>query len=94
MAVELTWDQAPQGGKKAKKRGQIEKISASEASRAVAWGGGKGAALSPSPDYLSADPAIFFFSPTLIFLLFSPNAEPGSRLPLNKPLDSRLWLNQ
>ena len=30
----LAWDQAPQWGKKAKKRGQIRKISASEAIRA------------------------------------------------------------
>ena len=71
VAFELAWDQAPQCGKKAKKRGQIEKISAREASRAVAWGGGKGAALSPpqTTSWLTS-PAIFFFSPTLIFSPF------------------------
>ena len=36
------WDQAWQWGGKAKKRGQIGKISASEASGAVSWGGGMG----------------------------------------------------
>ena len=36
----LTWDQALQWGKKA--QGQIRKISVSETSRVVAWGGGKG----------------------------------------------------
>ena len=36
----LAWDQAPRWGKKA--QGQIAKISVSEASRAVAWGGRKG----------------------------------------------------
>ena len=36
----LAWDQAPRSGKKA--QGQRGKISVSEASRAVAWGGGKG----------------------------------------------------
>ena len=79
---------------KRKKGGQIEKISAVEGSRAVAWGGG--AALSP-PQTTSrlTSPAIFFFfrHADFFFLLFSPSAEPGSKL-LNKPLDSRLWLNQ
>ena len=36
----LAWDQAPHWGKKA--QGQQGKISVSEASRAVAWGGVKG----------------------------------------------------
>ena len=36
----LAWDQAPRSGKKA--QGQRGKISVSEASRAVAWGGRKG----------------------------------------------------
>lgn len=59
MAFDLAWDQARQCGKK-KKGGQIEKISAVEASRAVAWGGG--AALSP-PQTTSrlTSPAFFFF---------------------------------
>ena len=38
----LAWEHAPQWGKKSKKQGQTGKISASEASPAVAWGGGKG----------------------------------------------------
>ena len=37
----LAWDQAPQWGEK-EKRGQIGKISASEASPAVVWGGKSG----------------------------------------------------
>ena len=80
---------------KGKKRGQIEKISASEASRAVACGGEKGAALSPSQNTsrLTSPATFFFFAHADFFHLFSPNAEPGPRLPLNKPLDSRLWLN-
>ena len=66
-------------GEKAKKtRGLIGKTSLSEASRAVAWGGGKGRHPFPSPDYLSARFAHqYFFS-----LQFSPNAEPGPRLVL------------
>ena len=76
---------------KGKKRGEIEKISASEASRAVACGGEKGAALSPSQNTSRlTSPAIFFFAHADFFHLSSPNAEPGPRLPLNKPLDSRL----
>ena len=54
-------------GEKGKKRGQIGKISASEASLAVAWGGGKG------PYYLSASFADrFVFSPMLIFYSLFP----------------------
>ena len=73
VAFELAWDQAPPCGKKAKKRGQIEKISAREASRAVAGEGGKGAALSPpqTTSWLTS-PAIFFFSPALTFFSFFP----------------------
>ena len=76
---------------KGKKRSQIEKISASEASRAVACGG----ALFPSQNTsrLTSPATFFFFAHADFFHLFSPNAEPGPRLPLNKPLDSRLWLN-
>ena len=76
---------------KGKKRGQIEKISASGCLRR-----GKGRRPFPFPEYLSADFArhfFFFFAHADFFHLFSPNAEPGPRLPLNKPLDSRLWLN-
>ena len=40
--MSLAWDQALQWGKKGKTRGQIGEISASEASQAVSWGGGKG----------------------------------------------------
>ena len=67
-------------GKKA--RGQIGKISASEASRAVSWGG-KGR---PPPFPLSRLPLgslrspIFFFRLHRFFFFFSPNAEPGPRL--------------
>ena len=66
-------------GKKAKKRGQIGKISASEASLAVAWGGGKG------PYFLSAFSRLasltdLFFRPRLFFTPFSPSAEPGPRI--------------
>ena len=50
----LAWEHAPQWGKKSKKQGQIGKISASEASPAVAWGGGKGSPI---------------FSPTSVFCL-------------------------
>ena len=61
----VVWDQAPQWGKRQKKQGLIGKISLSEASRAVAWGGGKGCHPFPSPDYLSARFAhqFFFFPP-------------------------------
>ena len=48
----IAWDQALQWGEKGKKRGRIEKISASEASPAVQLGRGKGHPF-PSPDYLS-----------------------------------------
>ena len=40
---------------KGKKQGQLGKISASKAIRAMAWGCGKGHRF-PSPDYLSAEP--------------------------------------
>ena len=64
-----------------KKRGPIGKISASEASPAVSWGGGKGCHSFPFPDYLSARFARrFFFRPRWFFFPFSPNAEPGLRL--------------
>ena len=56
----LAWDQAPQWGKK-EKRGQIGKISASEASPVVVWEGKKG------PDYLSARFRLADF-----FFLFPP----------------------
>ena len=39
LLYRVAWDQAWQWGEKAKKRGQIGKISASEASGAVSWGG-------------------------------------------------------
>ena len=42
LPYRVAWDQAWQLGEKAKKRGQIGKISASEASGAVSWGGGMG----------------------------------------------------
>ena len=42
LLYRVAWDQAWQWGEKAKKRGQIGKISASEASGAVFWGGGMG----------------------------------------------------
>ena len=40
LLYRVAWDQAWQWGKKVKKRGQIGKISASEASWAVSWGRG------------------------------------------------------
>ena len=61
----IAWDQAPQWGKKAKK-GSTGKMSASEASPAVAWGGET--AFSPP----QTTPPIFF--------PFPPNVEPGPRL--------------
>ena len=64
----VAWDQARQSGKKAKKRGQTGKISAREASPAVAWG-----------DYLSEP---IFFRLRRFFFPFSLNAEPGSWLPV------------
>ena len=71
MAFELAWDQVPQCGKKAKKRGQINKISAREASRAVAWGGGKGAALSsPQTTCRLPSPPFFFFAHSDFFSFF------------------------
>ena len=63
---------------KGQKRGQIGKISASEASLAVSWGGGKvnlkGRHSFPFPDYLSARFARRFFFSTHadFFFLFSP----------------------
>ena len=69
----LAWDQAPQWGEKGQKgRGQIGKISASEASRAVSWWGGKGDHPFPSPDYLSVRFArrFCFFRHRRLFLLF------------------------
>ena len=42
LLYRVAWDQAWQWGKKAKKRGQIGKISAREVSGAVSWGGGMG----------------------------------------------------
>ena len=52
--TEVAWDQTGAVGKKGKKRGQIGKLSASEASPAVVWGGEKGDHPFPSTDYLSA----------------------------------------
>ena len=42
LLYRVVWDQAWQWGKKAKKRGQIGKISASEVSGEVSWEGGMG----------------------------------------------------
>ena len=58
-------------GEKGKKRGQIGKISAKEASRGVTWGGGKGRATFPPPLGSLRSP---------IFFSFFPTAEPGRRL--------------
>ena len=60
-------------GEKSKKRGQTGKISANEASPAVAWGGGKGSTLS-RPQFTSRLSSLADFFP------FSPNAEPDPRL--------------
>ena len=69
---------------KGKKRGEIGKILAREASRAVVWGGEMGGVPFPSPEYRSARFARRFFPP------FSPNAEPGPRLLLTKRA-ARRW---
>ena len=61
---------------KGKKRGQIGKMLASEASPAVSWGGRKGRHSFPFPDYRSAFFSIFFFA-HVDFFCFSPNAEPA-----------------
>ena len=63
--MSLARDQAPQWGKKGKKRGQIGKISAKEMSRAVAWGGGKGGATFSPPQTTSRLASLADF-----FLLF------------------------
>ena len=60
---------------KDKKQGQIGKVSASEASPAIAWGWGK----LPRLPLGSLCSPIFFFWPTPIFSFF-PNAGLGSRL--------------
>lgn len=62
----VAWDHAGSTvGEKAKKtQGLIGKTSLSEASRAVAWGGGKGRHPFPSPDYLSARFAHQYFFPS------------------------------
>ena len=54
VRAEVAWDPAGVVGKKGKKRGQIGKLSASEASPAVVWGREKGDHPFPSTDYLSA----------------------------------------
>ena len=56
---------------KGKKRGQIGKMLASEASPAVSWGGRKGRHSFPFPDYRSAFFSIFFFA-HVDFFLFPP----------------------
>ena len=60
-------------GEKGKKRGQTGKISANEASPAVARGGGKGGILS-RPQSTSRLSSLADFFP------FSSNAEPDARL--------------
>jgi len=69
-------------GEKDKKQGQIGKISALEASRAVAWGGGRAAPPSPLPRLPpgSLHAPIFFFANADFFLVFLPNVEPGPKL--------------
>ena len=64
--------------------GQIGKISASEASRAVAWGKGKGGHPFPSQDYLSARFArqFFFFRPRRLFSTFFPQCGAWSQAML------------
>ena len=61
-------------GEKGKKRGQIGKISAKEASRGVTWGRGKGGATLFPPQTTSRLASLAdFFS-------FFPTAEPAPRL--------------
>ena len=71
-------------GEKGKKTGSNRKISASQATRAVSKGGGKGVgALPPFPIprlLLSSLHSPIFFSPTRFFSPFSYNAEPDTRL--------------
>ena len=63
MQIKVAWGQALQWKKG--KRGEIQKISASELSQAVVWGYGKDRHPFPSPDR-------FFFSRTLIVFSFLP----------------------
>ena len=73
--IHLARDQAPQWGKKGKKRDQIEKYR-----RAVSWGGGKGGEGSPPSPPAPRLPLGSLRLP--IFSPFSHNEEPGSRLLL------------
>ena len=75
----LAWGQAPQRGKKGKKRGQIGKILVSEASLAMVWEGGKRRRLFPLPRL----PLGSLRSP--ISFPFSPNAEPSLKLLSSLP---------
>ena len=73
---EVAREQAPQGGKKAekgKKRSQVRKTLASEASRVVAWGGEKVATLFPPQTTSrlgSLLSSMFFFAQANLFSLF------------------------
>ena len=75
---EVAREQAPQRGKKAekgKKRSQVRKTLASEASRVVAWGGEKVATLSPPQTTSrlgSLLSSMFFFRPSQFVFSFSP----------------------
>ena len=85
----IAWDQARQWGKKA--RGQIGKISASEASRAVSWGG-KGR---PPPFPLSRLPLgslrspIFFFRLRRFFFVLFPQCGTWSQASLIRTSTTR-----
>ena len=87
--LSIAWDQARQWGKKA--RGQIGKISASEASRAVSWGG-KGR---PPPFPLSRLPLgslrspIFFFRLRRFFFVLFPQCGTWSQASLIRTSTTR-----
>ena len=71
--AKVAWEQYSAVAGKGKKWGEIGKISASEASRGVAWGGGKGGPLSlPQTTSRLALLANIFFHPRRFFSPFSP----------------------
>ena len=74
----LAWDAAPSWGKR-QKRGEIGKISASDTSRAVVWGGET--LHHPFSTQTTAQLAsLAHFFPRTPISPFSNNAEPGPRL--------------
>ena len=80
VRAEVAWDQAGVMGKKGKKRGQIGKLSASDASPAVVWGGEKGDHPFPSTDYRLSSLASRFYFVLFCFFVFA-HADYFSFLP-------------